>query len=48
MVLKVRAMVSDKLSRNPEPRDDLVEYEVSGWVSLSDFTVGIASAHFVK
>ena len=27
-------MVSDKLSRNPEPSNDLVEYEVSGCLTV--------------
>ena len=34
MVLKVRAMVSDKIFRNPEPSNDLVEYEVSGYLTI--------------
>ena len=34
MVLKVRAMVSDKLFQNPKPSNNLVEYEVRGCLTL--------------
>ena len=34
MVLKVRAMVSDKVFWNPETSNNLVEYEVCGCLTI--------------
>ena len=34
MILKVRAMVSDKLLQNTEPSNNLVEYEVCGCLTV--------------
>ena len=40
IILKVRAMVSDKLFQNFKPSNNLVEYEVGGY-----FTVGFNCRH---
>ena len=34
MILKVQAMVSDKIFQNPEPSNDLVEHKVSGCLTV--------------
>ena len=45
--MKVPTMVSDKLFGNVEPGDNLVENEMSGYLTVG-LIVAIASAQFMK